>query len=480
MQSGALVIHGVEGSLHQPIRQMAKGRILHQAIANASASRLPSGKACAHQALKAGVVDKSEYMSLRKQFENADAAKHVVVPAPLLSSPRADRWEDIVDDGVETLEDMSLKWSVPREHTGVDRDSVPVADVSAAPPISEWVPCASAQEFVPGVAGDPSKCIQLLPSIGAQLDFLLQSLCSSIGSLSAGVPTSPREVSDCHADVAARIDALECRIAGLEADSTKEARAEVLVSSPDYRAQCGDLAPGSSLEGCRAREACCEVDPVPNPELNIKHSHSGLSSRVKALEDKFEDLQNQVASQVVQAVVKQLPQLITPVVAQGLSANFSTIAETIEKIVECKQRSMFDNAVNKLKAELNATAVSETFPPTASMKAAAAPSAKVSLASACGPQVKGAKEFVEGDVVLVRGLAKSPELNGQVGFVIGFDSPSERFMVKLADDDGVPFGKVMKIKACNLLSADQADDLTTSEVAELASVSPSAGSLHCV
>ena len=53
-------------------------------------------------------------------------------------------------------------------------------------------------------------------------------------------------------------------------------------------------------------------------------------------------------------------------------------------------------------------------------------------------------------------------------------------MVKLVDEDGIPFGKSMRIKACNLLLADEVDDQTTSEVAESASLSPRVSLLHCV
>ena len=67
-------------------------------------------------------------------------------------------------------------------------------------------------------------------------------------------------------------------------------------------------------------------------------------------------------------------------------------------------------------------------------------------------------EFLEGEAVVLHGLTKSPELNGQSGLVLGFDSQARRYMVKLVTDVlGTLSDKTLRIKAGNLASADEVD-----------------------
>ena len=76
-----LVLQNVPKELHGPIRDMANGRILHQAMADATMSARSSGKATAHLAFKQGHLDRSMYHSVRKKLDDAGAGKHNVAPA---------------------------------------------------------------------------------------------------------------------------------------------------------------------------------------------------------------------------------------------------------------------------------------------------------------------------------------------------------------------------------------------------------------
>ena len=60
--------------------------------------------------------------------------------------------------------------------------------------------------------------------------------------------------------------------------------------------------------------------------------------------------------------------------------------------------------------------------------------------------------------MLLRDLVASPELNSRVGIVFGFDAPSARFIVKLLDENNTLSDKKTRLKASNLLSADDVDE----------------------
>ena len=60
--------------------------------------------------------------------------------------------------------------------------------------------------------------------------------------------------------------------------------------------------------------------------------------------------------------------------------------------------------------------------------------------------------------MLLRDLVASPELNGRIGFVIGFHAPSARFIVKLLEENDTLSDTKMRFKASNLLSADDVDE----------------------
>ena len=141
----------------------------------------------------------------------------------------------------------------------------------------------SAKEFVPGVlvpdlVQRSAEGAMMLPSIGAQIDFMLQSLLDKVSALEAG---------EKH-----QLVALESRVSSLECSYDKDAEAEVLVSNP-----VAD---------------CCVVD-VPVCGLDE------LLARVGNLEIKIND----VGPQVVKAFAIQVPQIITPVVQLRVDATLS-------------------------------------------------------------------------------------------------------------------------------------------------------------
>ena len=91
-------------------------------------------------------------------------------------------------------------------------------------------------------------------------------------------------------------------------------------------------------------------------------------------------------------------------------------------------------------------------------------------------------QIEDGEPVVLHGLKKNPELNDQVGNVVGYDALSCRYMVKLTanDDDYSLSESMMRVKACNLFSAVEVDDISNSEVAASASFLSNAGSQHYV
>jgi len=240
-------------------------------------------------------------------------------------------------------------------------------------------------------------------------------------------------------------------------------------------------------------------------------------SRVAALEDKFKELPAQVVPQVVQSVVKQLPQFILPAVEQSLG----NTKETMVKTFESERQSMLDS-VKQLKAELAAvtgpgvytqgdllkpsaaceksslpcsTARAEgdleellcaghadTYPPLGRWdgRASAGPAAvktgklpaAVGIPTSKGPvppgnaaviSVSAAQVAVQsGETVIIEGLQKAPELNGKLGVVVGFDSTTERYMIDMESCQGTK-----RIKRCNLLAmSDLGDDDSDTEYHE--------------
>ena len=73
------------------------------------------------------------------------------------------------------------------------------------------------------------------------------------------------------------------------------------------------------------------------------------------------------------------------------------------------------------------------------------------------------EKFQVGMVVVLHGLAKSPELNLQTGIIAGFAKDTSRFIVKLTLT-----GETVRVKCSNLFSADEADDIFNLEAPELA------------
>ena len=122
-----------------------------------------------------------------------------------------------------------------------------------------------------------------------------------------------------------------------------------------------------------------------------------------------------------------------------------------------------------------AASAPKTFAPTAaSAQTAAAPTLPASFISPrvgnCLHQGSGcsAQQFEVGDVVVIHGLTKSTELNQQIGVIIGFAAVSDRFIVDLIGDDDKPSGKIVRVKETNLISADEAENLLNEEGDECA------------
>ena len=179
-----------------------------------------------------------------------------------------------------------------------------------------------------------------------------------------------------------------------------------------------------------------------------------MLSRVAAVESKLNDFQIQVVPQVVQAVVNQLPQFITPVVEQGLGTSVGKIQETLEKTIGSKYQIMVESAVKQLKAELDIASIPRSLAPAVLLKPSA-PCVKASPASAPDHFASiDQKDIDKGDTVIIDGLLKASELNGRVGVVVGFDSSAGRYKVEV---EGCQDTK--RIKRCNLLGVSHlADD----------------------
>ena len=223
-----------------------------------------------------------------------------------------------------------------------------------------------------------------------------------------------------------------------------ECLTEVPVSSCSA-AQCGDLVPGAAPAVPRVA-----TKVVDSPVDAIGE----VLSRVAAVESKFNDFQIQAAPQVVQAVVNRLPQLITPIVEQGLATSLGKIKETIDKTMGSKYQIMIESAVKQLKAELDLASIPCSLAPAVLLEPSA-PCAKASPDSA--PEnfaAIGQKDIDKGDTVIIDGLLKASELNGKVGVVVDFDSSSGRYKVELEGSQDTK-----RIKRCNLLGvSDLADD----------------------
>ena len=66
-----LSFSGLPQELKSPLTRMFNGRLLHQELADSTGCSSPSGKVCAHVALKQGVLDRSMYQSVRMRLEHA-------------------------------------------------------------------------------------------------------------------------------------------------------------------------------------------------------------------------------------------------------------------------------------------------------------------------------------------------------------------------------------------------------------------------
>ena len=328
----------------------------------------------------------------------------------------------------------------------------------------------SAKEFVPGVlvpdfVQPSAEGAVMLPSIGAQIDFMLQSLMDKVSVLQAGEKL--------------QLVALESRVSSLECFYDKDAKAEVLVSNP-------------VADSCVVDVPVCGLDE--------------LHARVGNLEIKIND----VGPQVVKAFAIQVPQIITPVVQLRIDATLSqclaTMQDTLSQVFASKQQFMFDCVVKKLQAEFDIggrplpsvpteiknecggelkelaermrdegeehvggscaqkKVVDGILPPSsAPAKPLPFPAPLQKASPPSSPDAPGnAQMFVVGDAVLIHGLVKSAELNFHSGLIVGYAKDTSRYIVDLiADDTDELSGRTVRVKFDNLLSAADmaADDL---------------------
>ena len=163
---------------------------------------------------------------------------------------------------------------------------------------------------------------------------------------------------------------------------------------------------------------------------------------------------------------------------QGLRAGLAPIQDSIDKTLESKFQFMIDSAVKVIRAE--PCSVGGSGCPAKPDPIDHAGKGKKNDAKAPNVhKVADGVDFVEGHAVMLRRLAKT-ELNGESGIVVGYDGQSGRYMVKLIQRDCTLADVALKIRGCNLISADAVDEQVLTEVAECASFPSSAGQLHYV
>ena len=133
--------------------------------------------------------------------------------------------------------------------------------------------------------------------------------------------------------------------------------------------------------------------------------------------------------------------------------------------------SLTCSASDKATSSLTCSA-SDKVQATSSLICSASEKATSSLTCSASDKVQADKKFGEfevGDVVVIHGLTKSPEHNLHTGIIVGFAVDTSRFIVDLIGGDEQLSGKTVRVKVANLLSADEAEDMIDVEAAELAS-----------
>ena len=187
-----------------------------------------------------------------------------------------------------------------------------------------------------------------------------------------------------------------------------------------------------------------------------------FETRIATLEKKVCCLESQLKNDaialpglVVTRVLAQLPTLLSPMVEKCLGPALElSLAQALPEVVD----KLVDKAMKKVKAENGAGC----DPPSgekckAELPAGVAPRVAAPVEA---PPTLPEGDFNEGESVLLHGLTKSSELNGQSGLVLGFDCQARRYKVKLVTDVlGTLSDKTVQIKASNLASADEVDFL---------------------
>ena len=161
---------------------------------------------------------------------------------------------------------------------------------------------------------------------------------------------------------------------------------------------------------------------------------------------------------MVDQVLSNLPPFITPVVEKGLGP-------ALEKSLALSRPHLVDSVIEKVKAELGAGCplASGLALPEVAAKAIEKPKPENGAGCALPSGEKGSDELPTGsalrvvtpvaaapqtgemvELVILDGLEKAPELNGQVGIVIGFESKSDHYTVQMEGQG------TKRIKRCHM------------------------------
>ena len=448
--------HPAPPHTHGSLRAMCVGRLSHQCLADDRQEVCPAPKVLAYRQHMDGNIDRAELQSLKAKFKNADAGKHEVHPVampaaasgPLGASacllernlkviPERIAWADACDD---SLNDLSSHVVFPPLGAGPLGCGVARVHGALNPDAAEFspqflMPNASTQESLPPCADSTL----LLPSIGMQLDFMLQSLLDKFSSLDSRLVAMERQM---HQVLNAVPEVPVCGhgTTGVSCVDGTVTIAGDVSRGVDEHSEAGALFEGSSEGDDVASASAC----IGLGELFARVR--AMESHLLGIDTKLSDVQ----SEIIHAVVGELPQLISPVVKQCIGAS-------LELPLRKMQQSVVDNAMKVVKLELGlggppasgANNLHNNPLKVEQMKQQKAESDR------CGVDVL---DLEVGDAVIMHGLISSPQLNGETGIVVGFDAPSQRYMIRTLGKDGELSEKTMKLKRCNLVSASDVDD----------------------
>ena len=233
-----------------------------------------------------------------------------------------------------------------------------------------------------------------VPTIGAQLDCLLQSLCSA-----APVTSTCHPEANLVQEMLGRIEALELR----------------------------------------NKELLCKLAECESWKKNQNggYINSEFDDRLQSIEKQLPALlSSDTIQSVVEQVVGRLPMFITPVVEQSVST-------ILEKSLPEMHPAIIDAAVKKMKLELGYASSAVTVP-----------TPQGDYVAAVGVNSVARSDIKSGDTVIINGLERAPELNGKVGVVNGVDSKTGRYIIDVEGCQGTRRIKRCNILAMSDLGDD--------------------------